>query len=163
MTTRKEIISHLTCEVLRLRLRNAHVSTTGKKSALVERLLQHEDSLKQGTSGLANFHPVIMPTAASDDSSDSSESETPSSGEEAPPSSAAVGTGSVPPPSTLSEPPEQLVPRDTATNLVSTTRSPFQCWKVPLDRLFLPPQVLCHRLWCSSPCQHLSRTPPMAT
>ena len=102
MSTQKEIISRLTCEVLRLRLRNAHLSITVKKSALVERLLQHEDSLQQGTSGLAN--------AASDDSSENSESETPSSGDEVPSSSAAVGTGSVP------------ESRDTATNLASTTR-----------------------------------------
>ena len=102
MSTQKEIISRLTCEVLRLRLRNAHLSITVKKSALVKRLLQHEDSLQQGTSGLAN--------AASDDSSENSESETPSSGDEVPSSSAAVGTGSVP------------ESRDTATNLASTTR-----------------------------------------
>ncbi|KAL5510800.1 hypothetical protein EMCRGX_G006402 [Ephydatia muelleri] len=60
MSTQKEIISRLACKALRLRLRDAHLSTTGKKPALVERLLQHEDSLQQGTCGLANV--------ASDDS-----------------------------------------------------------------------------------------------
>eukprot|EP00731_Ephydatia_muelleri_P017402 Em0010g500a len=72
----QEIPSSLACEVLRLRPRphNAQLSTTGKKSALVERPLQHEGQPPAGyirTSGLANVHPVIMPTAASDDSSES--------------------------------------------------------------------------------------------
>ena len=41
----------LTCEVLRFRLMEAHLVTTGNKAALVERLLQHEASYVQGSSG----------------------------------------------------------------------------------------------------------------
>ena len=43
----------LTCKLLRLKLSEALLVTTGKKAYLVERLLQHEASYVQGTSGLS--------------------------------------------------------------------------------------------------------------
>ena len=125
MSSRKEIISRLTCEVLRLRLRNAHLSTTGKKSALVERLLQHEDSLQQGTSGLAN--------AASDNSSASSEAETPALllGEEADTATNLASTTRHSRRKQVSDPPPVVASRARSRRHASRSRSrqldPGQC------------------------------------
>ena len=48
----------LTCEVLRLKLREAHLVTIGNKADIVERLLQHEASYVQGPSGLPECREV---------------------------------------------------------------------------------------------------------
>ena len=48
----RQSLMRLTCEALRLKLMQAHLATTGNKADLVERLLQHEASYVQGSSGL---------------------------------------------------------------------------------------------------------------
>eukprot|EP00731_Ephydatia_muelleri_P001036 Em0001g1036a len=62
----------LTCEVLRLKLMQAHLVTTGNKADLVERLLQHKASYVQGPSGLparsgGSESTVSDPTDGTDD------------------------------------------------------------------------------------------------
>ena len=59
-------------EVLRLKLMQAHLVTTGNKADLVERLLQHKASYVQGSSGLPSWSggsesTVSDPTDGTDD------------------------------------------------------------------------------------------------
>ena len=124
MSSLKDMILCLTCTVLRLWLSNAHLSTTGNKSVLVERLRQYEASLQQGSSGLANVHhPVMLLTTTSHDSCKSSETHFVGQITLSPltPSSAAIGTGLVPVPSTQGGSYALLEPRDMAINLTFTS------------------------------------------
>ncbi|KAL5460398.1 hypothetical protein EMCRGX_G033844 [Ephydatia muelleri] len=75
------------------------MTTTGNKLVLVERLLQHEASLQQGSSSLPKPHAVTLPTTASDDSNSresTGDSELPPPDDEAPGSTDATGTSSIP-------------------------------------------------------------------
>ena len=118
LSSRMKMVLCLTCEVPHLRLCNVHLSISGNKLTLVERLHQYEVRLWPGSSGFIKVQPVMLPTAASHDSSESLE--TPLSGEEDPSSSAAVRTGLVPVPSTLGGSYKLLEPCDMAVDLSSS-------------------------------------------
>ena len=53
MSSRQSLI-RLTCEALRCKLSEVHLTTTGNKAAFMERLLQHEASYVQGPSGISS-------------------------------------------------------------------------------------------------------------
>ena len=53
----RQALMRLTNEALRAKLTEANLDTTGTKVALVERLLQHEASYVQGSSGLRTTRP----------------------------------------------------------------------------------------------------------
>ena len=78
MMSSRQSLMRLTCEVLRLKLKQAHLVTTGNKADIVERLLQHEARYVQGSSGLPTRSGGSESTVSdsTDDTDDADQDET---------------------------------------------------------------------------------------